>query len=346
MGSGIIVGDTVLTRPSPEAVAGFSVVCPHQGCAVTKIAGGTIMCPCHGSEFNLDGSVAVGPATTGLAARGVALAGDWVVAVGPQPAPPTAEETEEQPVAEAPEPAPGTTLARTADVPVGSGIIAGGVVLTQPSQGEYRGFSVVCPHQGCAVDSVTNGTINCPCHGSKFNLDGSVAVGPATRSLATRQVSVQGEWIVGGQGGEAVVPEQQAPNSESPTESQPQSAPGGKVARVSEIPVGSGVIVADVVVTQPTAGNFVGLSSVCPHLGCAVDSITAGNINCPCHGSKFALDGAVTAGPANRPLERRPVTVQGDWVVLSDGSAPAPPPPPKPLWCEVELLGSTGSAEC
>jgi hypothetical protein len=41
------------------------------------------------------------------------------------------------------------------------------------------------------------------------------------------------------------------------------------------------------------------------------------------------------------------VTVQGDWVVLSDGSAPAPPPPPKPLWCEVvDILGSTGSAGC
>ena len=50
---------------------------------------------------------------------------------------------------------------------------------------------------------------------------------------------VMGEWIVGGPGGEAVVTDQQ--NSESPgSESAPATAPGGKVARVADIPVGSG----------------------------------------------------------------------------------------------------------
>ena len=96
--------------------------------------------------------------------------------------------------------APGTpgaaALATTADVPVGSGLIVDGVVLTQPSAGVFKGFSTVCPHAGCSVSKIADGTIDCPCHGSKFNLDGSVANGPATRPLPAEAISVQGDSIV------------------------------------------------------------------------------------------------------------------------------------------------------
>jgi cytochrome b6-f complex iron-sulfur subunit len=43
------------------------------------------------------------------------------------------------------------------------------------------------------------------------------------------------------------------------------------------------------------------LSAVCTHLGCTV--VWRGEeLNCPCHGSRFAVDGANLAGPATRPL--------------------------------------------
>jgi Rieske Fe-S protein len=80
--------------------------------------------------------------------------------------------------------------------------------------------------------------------------------------------------------------------------------------------VGSGVIVDKVVVTQPTAGVFKGFSSTCTHKGCTVDKIADGTIDCPCHGSKFNLDGSVAKGPATTPLEAQAVTVQGDSIVL------------------------------
>ncbi|MDT5209160.1 MAG: hypothetical protein QOF67_1575 [Mycobacterium sp.] len=87
-------------------------------------------------------------------------------------------------------------IAKTSDVPVGSGVIVGDVVVTQPSAGVFKGFSAKCTHKGCTVDKVADGTIDCPCHGSKFNLDGTVAKGPAQEPLATENVTVQGDSIV------------------------------------------------------------------------------------------------------------------------------------------------------
>ena len=92
--------------------------------------------------------------------------------------------------------APANAIAKTADVPVGSGVIVDEVVVTQPSAGEFKGFSAICTHQGCTVNEVADGTINCPCHGSKFNLDGSVANGPASKPLESQAVTVQGDSIV------------------------------------------------------------------------------------------------------------------------------------------------------
>jgi nitrite reductase/ring-hydroxylating ferredoxin subunit len=92
----------------------------------------------------------------------------------------------------------GQELARTSDIPVGGGKIfkEEQVVVTQPEQGRFRAFSAICTHQRCVVASVSGGTINCACHGSKFRIaDGSVAHGPATRPLPAEEVSVQGGSI-------------------------------------------------------------------------------------------------------------------------------------------------------
>ncbi|MFE9579723.1 ubiquinol-cytochrome c reductase iron-sulfur subunit [Nocardia sp. NPDC006044] len=92
--------------------------------------------------------------------------------------------------------------------------------------------------------------------------------------------------------------------------------PTGKaLAKTADVPVGGGVIVGDTVVTQPSAGTFVGLSSTCTHAGCTVASVSGGTINCPCHGSKYKLDGSVSNGPATKPLAAKTVRVVGDSVV-------------------------------
>jgi nitrite reductase/ring-hydroxylating ferredoxin subunit len=96
--------------------------------------------------------------------------------------------------------APGT-LASTAEVPEGGGKIIDGVnvVITQPQAGSFKGFSAVCTHQGCIVDSISDGIIGCPCHGSEFSIkDGSVVRGPATRPLPPVAIKVEGTSIVQG----------------------------------------------------------------------------------------------------------------------------------------------------
>jgi len=67
------------------------------------------------------------------------------------------------------------------------------------------------------------------------------------------------------------------------------------------------------------AGAPVAFSTKCPHLGCNVHwSTENGEFRCPCHGSRFAIDGHVLGGPAPRGLDTLPVRIQGDSIEVMD----------------------------
>ena len=92
----------------------------------------------------------------------------------------------------------GTELGSVSDVPVGGGRVyeSEKVLVAQPTEGEFKAFSSVCTHQGCAVSMIKDTTLTCPCHGSEFSTDGGkVLQGPATKALPERQVRVEGDTI-------------------------------------------------------------------------------------------------------------------------------------------------------
>jgi Rieske Fe-S protein len=93
----------------------------------------------------------------------------------------------------------------------------------------------------------------------------------------------------------------------------------GALTATSAIPVGGGKIfdAETVVVTQPTAGEYKAFSAVCTHMGCIVNQISDGKIECPCHGSEYSIaSGDVLRGPAPRPLPAKTIKIAGDSIFL------------------------------
>jgi glycine/D-amino acid oxidase-like deaminating enzyme/nitrite reductase/ring-hydroxylating ferredoxin subunit len=80
----------------------------------------------------------------------------------------------------------------------------------------------------------------------------------------------------------------------------------------SDVPPGEARVVRDGLgktgVFRDEEGTLHAVSLRCTHLGCLLRFNAAEQSwDCPCHGSRFDVDGAVLEGPAVNPLERRPV---------------------------------------
>jgi len=79
VGGGTVLtqSQVVVTQASPGQFKAFSAVCTHQGCLVSQVQNGLIVCACHGSTFSaVDGSNVSGPAPTPLTAKTVTVDGN------------------------------------------------------------------------------------------------------------------------------------------------------------------------------------------------------------------------------------------------------------------------------
>lgn len=105
------------------------------------------------------------------------------------------------PEPEAPSTAEPVAVAKTSEIPIGSGkkfVVEGvPILVTQPRSGEFRGFSAVCTHAGFVMSNIANSEIKCDNHGAVYSADdGSVLSGPAPRALGKVTVTVEGDDVL------------------------------------------------------------------------------------------------------------------------------------------------------
>lgn len=164
--------DTRATRASRSTRRGVLA-----GVGLVGLAGAVSACGSGGPSSSSAGTTAgAPPATTGAGSAPSSASGGGGSTAGAQ----------------------GSALATTSEIPVGSGKIftSEKIVVTQPNSGDFKAFSAVCTHMGCIVSTISNGTIDCPCHGSQYSIStGAVVGGPAPSPLPAQTIKVTGSNI-------------------------------------------------------------------------------------------------------------------------------------------------------
>lgn len=187
------------------------------------------------------------------------------------------------------------------------------ILVVHPSGTELHALGSVCPHVGCPL-GYQDGVV-CPCHGSRFGLDGQVQNPPAVQGLRTYAVHLDltsGDVVVDLLAGTPGFPDLVGGTVTFKLADFPELAtPGGSV---EGIPGGWG---QPLLVMALPGGTFAAVSAVCTHLGCTVAySASRNDVECPCHGSIFTTGGAVLQGPASLPLPAYPATSDGTAVTV------------------------------
>lgn len=98
----------------------------------------------------------------------------------------------------------------------------------------------------------------------------------------------------------------------------PEASSLFRAGRPEDFPPGTTKIIVDRNVRiASTEEGVAALSLICTHLGCIVKETEEG-FSCPCHGSKFSIEGGVIQGPAPRALRWLPVSQAADGTLVVD----------------------------
>jgi len=183
----------------------------------------------------------------------------------------------------------------------------------------YLALRAECPHEGCEVAWVQEDRqVDCPCHGSRFAGDGTLLNPPARANLTAfpAEADGQGNIVVHLFAGDGTFAERvqngqvSFPISEFPTLA---NVGGVILGRPDGFP--SPLLVARIA-SGVGADAIAGVSAICSHLGCTVLP-AAGELQCPCHDSRFDLTGGFLQGPAGSNLLRYAIAFDGTTVTVS-----------------------------
>ncbi|BDG03056.1 QcrA and Rieske domain-containing protein [Anaeromyxobacter oryzae] len=196
--------------------------------------------------------------------------------------------------------------------PQGAGPV---LVVHVPTVGSYASTTAICTHLGCPL-GFEDTEIVCPCHGSRFGLDGSVHHPPARGALATYEATLdvtRDAVVVDLTAGDPGFPALVNGTVVFPLADFPALAsPGGTV---TGRPQGYG---RPITVIALPAGGHAALDSVCAHLGCTVAYHSDVNeMICPCHGSTYLPDGTLVRGPASHGLRAFTTTADATAVTVA-----------------------------
>lgn len=169
------------------------------------------------------------------------------------------------------------------------------VLVMHPGGDEYAVVASTCTHSGCPLGFQDREAI-CPCHLSRFALDGTVTHPPARAPLkqyvsgfdaSTGILTI--DFAAGDEGFPAVV----GGKVVLPFSDFPQLQTAGGV--VQGTPRGYGRLIF---VFALDGGTYSAVDGLCTHQQCAVDYVeSAMDLHCPCHNSRFTRAGDVTRGP-------------------------------------------------
>jgi Rieske Fe-S protein len=170
------------------------------------------------------------------------------------------------------------------------------LLVVHPGGSEYAVMSSRCTHSGCPLGFERNEVV-CPCHGSRFALDGTAKNPPAKAPLSTvvsRFDPDKGLLLIDFKAGDEDFPALVDGKLFFPFSRYPGlGTPGG---RVQGIPEGHGKLLF---VFALEDGTYAAVDSTCTHQGCPVSfDEEARDLMCGCHESRFTKTGTVTEGPA------------------------------------------------
>jgi Rieske Fe-S protein len=220
------------------------------------------------------------------------------------------------------------------------------VLLVQWARGSFTATNSQCPHKGCPLgytlaDGTTSqgfGFIECPCHSSRFAATayqttggqqfctGDVLHAPSAQGLMVFPTNSDGTNVTIDLTSATLNPQTkpcQGIVQLPPVAGTTLSVPVAMYPQLGDVggqivgsPMGSPEIL--LLLARTAMSTVLAFDAACTHLGCPV-SYSAGHMDleCPCHGSTYGLDGAVTMGPATNPLAKHPSTFDGQTVTIT-----------------------------